>query len=78
MTLRITGTSITSDMTGATAEFRPHAAADGRGAWVVSLPYLRTRLLDRNQAISALTAAEERARPDPDWLLIDSLESELQ
>jgi 5-methylcytosine-specific restriction endonuclease McrA len=75
--LTITDTLITSDETGATAEFREHAAADGRGAWVVFLPYLRTRLLDRNQAISALTAAEERARPDPDWLLIDSLESEL-
>jgi len=76
MTLSITDTLMTSDLTDTRAEFRPHAAADGRGAWVVSTRY--GRLLDHNQAISAMTIAEEQAKPQPDRLLIDSLESELR
>lgn len=75
MTLTITDTLITSDMTDARAEFRVHASADGSGAWVVSTRY--GRLLDRNQAITAMTLAEERAKPDPDQVLIRTLESEL-
>jgi hypothetical protein len=81
--LTITGTSITSDETAATAEFREHAAADGRGAWVCSLrgwdraPALTGRLLTRDQAITAMTIAEELARPEPDRVLIASLETEL-
>jgi hypothetical protein len=75
VTLRITGTSITSDMTGATAEFRPHAAADSAGAWVCSTR--PARLLTRNEAITAMTIADEQARPGPDRLLIATLESEL-
>jgi hypothetical protein len=73
--LTITGTRITSDEVEASAEFRPHAAADGRGAWVVSAR--PGRLLTRDQAISAMTICEEQARPEPDQALIDSLESEL-
>jgi hypothetical protein len=77
MALTITETLITSDMTPARAEYRPHAAGDGSGAWVVST---RTaRLLDRNQAISAMTIAEERTRPGPEQnrALIEALENEL-
>jgi hypothetical protein len=73
--LTITDTLITSDETGATAEFRPHAAADEHGAWIMSAR--PARLLTRNEAITAMTIAEELARPDPDRLLIASLESEL-
>jgi hypothetical protein len=75
MALTITDTEMTSDLTDARAEFRPHAAADGSGAWVVSTR--AARLLDRNQAITALTIAEERARPEPNEALIAALESEL-
>lgn len=76
MALTITDTEITSDLTRTRAEFRPHAAANGSGAWVVSS---RTaRLFDRNQAISAITIEEEKTRPLPDQALIDSLESELR
>lgn len=75
MSLTITDTRITSDLTDAYAEFRRHAAADGNGAWVVST---RTaRLFNRDQAISAMTIAEEQTRPQPNQLLISSLESEL-
>jgi hypothetical protein len=73
--LTITDTSITSDETSATAELHPHAAADGRGGWVVSVR--PARLLTRDQAITAMTIVEELARPDPDRLLIASLETEL-
>jgi len=73
--LTITPDLIISDRTPVRAEFRPHAAADGHGAWVMS--DRPTRLLTRNQAITAMTIAEEQARPEPDRLLIDTLESEL-
>jgi hypothetical protein len=33
--------------------------------------------MDRNQAITAMTIAEEQGRPEPDRLLLASLESEL-
>jgi hypothetical protein len=56
MTLDITDTDMRSDATAAGAEFRPHAAADGSGAWVVS--WLPERLLTRNEAITAMTLAE--------------------
>jgi hypothetical protein len=82
--LTITDTTITSDETAATADFREHAAADGRGAWVCSLrgwdraPALTGRLLTRDQAITVMTIAEELlTRPEPDRVLIASLESEL-
>jgi hypothetical protein len=77
MALTITDTEITSDLTGARAEYRPHASADGNGAWVVYPSPWAARLFDRNQAITAMTIAEERARPEPDQALIASLESEL-
>jgi hypothetical protein len=40
----------------ATARFTQHAAADGRGAWIVS--DRSGRLFSRNQAITALTVTE--------------------
>ena len=52
---------MTSDLTATWASFRPHAAADGRGAWVCSDPRLAGRLLDRNSAITAMTLAEHEA-----------------
>jgi hypothetical protein len=73
--LTITPDRIWSDETAATAQFRPHAAADGHGAWVVSTR--PGRLLSFSQAVTALTIAEEQARPNPNPLLIASLESEL-
>jgi hypothetical protein len=73
--LTITAAAITSGTTAATAEFHPHAAADEHGAWIMSAR--PARLLTRNQAITAMTIAEEQARPEPDRLLIGSLESEL-
>lgn len=79
MALTITDTLITSNLTDAYAEFRQDAAADGGGAWVVygdGRP--GRRLFDRNQAISAMTIAEEKTKPEPDRLLIESLESELR
>ena len=61
----------------ATARFSQHAAADGRGAWIVS--YLPNRLLTRDQAITALTVAEllEIGRPDDDPL-VTALREELR
>jgi hypothetical protein len=77
MALRITDTEITSDEIGTRAAFRQHAAADGNGAWVVyAVPYAG-RLFDRNQAITAMTIAEEKARPAPNQALIASLQAEL-
>jgi hypothetical protein len=85
MALTITDTSITSDAVPAHAEFRQHAAADGNGAWVMRhdggpgpIPGYRGRLLDRDQAISAMTIEEEKASPTPDPALIASLEIELR
>jgi hypothetical protein len=84
MSLHITDTAITSDEVGQTAYKR-----DGR--WYIAGPppasssafdelYDLTRpsrTFDQNQAISALTLAEELARPEPNTLLIESLRSEL-
>jgi hypothetical protein len=36
MALNITDTEIASDLVATRTEFRPDAAADGRGAWIVS------------------------------------------
>lgn len=79
MALKITDTEITSDEVTAYAEWSPDRAADGNGAWVVvgaGFP-LAARCLDRNRAISAMTIQEEKAKAEPDQLLIASLESEL-
>ena len=43
----------------ATARYSPHAAADGRGAWIVSDH--PSRLFTRNQAITAMVLAERLA-----------------
>jgi hypothetical protein len=62
----------------ATARFSRHAAADGRGAWIVSSEPGR-RLFSRNQAITALTVAEllsaGSAEGDP---LVTALRGELR
>lgn len=68
MALTITNTQITSDQVGETASYRD-------GFWhVTSYP---GRAMDRNQAITALTLAEERAKAEPNQVLIASLEGEL-
>jgi hypothetical protein len=79
MALKITDTEITSDEVSAYAEWSPNRAAAGDGAWVINgvSGKLASSCFDRNQAISAMTILEERARPNPRLLLIKSLESEL-
>jgi hypothetical protein len=69
MALTITETRITSDEVGETGRQED-------GMWYVT--GWPGRAMDRNQAISAMTIAEERARPNPNRLLIASLESELR
>jgi hypothetical protein len=70
MALTITDTEITSDEVGETAR------CDNSSYWYVTGYPGRT--FDRNQAISALTLAEEQNRPEPNRLLVESLESELR
>jgi hypothetical protein len=56
MTIRETSTEMTSDITDVRAEFRPNAAADGRGAWIVSdQPH---RLYPGEQALEVMEEAE--------------------
>jgi hypothetical protein len=79
MALKITDTEITSDEVSAYAEWSPDRAADGSGAWVVvgaGFP-LAARCFDRNQAISAMTVQEEKAKAEPDQMVIAGLEGEL-
>jgi hypothetical protein len=82
MTLHITDTTITSDEVSDNAELRRGVAADGSAAWVCWGPTIGglfgARVLNRNQAISAITLAEELARPEPNRLLVESLRSELR
>jgi hypothetical protein len=62
MSIRINANSMTleiDDRVVATARFSEHAAADGNGAWVVSI--YPARLFTHNQAITALTLAERLA-----------------
>jgi len=59
MSLRIDDDSMSLEVGGkvvATAQFAQHAAADDRGAWIVS--DRPGRLLNRNEAITALTVTE--------------------
>ena len=70
----ITEDRMWSDVSPATARYRPDAAADGQGAWVVS--WLPSRLLTRSQAVTAMTLAETMCGPNipPDsrmWPHID-------
>lgn len=62
MAARIEDHFMTAEYDGriiATARYSKDAAADGRGAWIVSgLPH---RLFDRNQAITAMVLAERLA-----------------
>jgi hypothetical protein len=69
MALRITDTKITSDEVGETARL-----ADGCLWHVTGWP---GREFDRNQAITAMTLAEERARPRRNEALIRDLSAEL-
>jgi hypothetical protein len=61
----------------ATAEFSQYAAADGHGAWIVSL--YPARLFTRDQVITALTVAEllETAHSDGHPLVV-ALREELR
>ena len=56
MAIFITGTEMTSDITATRAEFRDHATADGRGAWIVSDE--PDQLLTCDEAFSAMRQAE--------------------
>ena len=69
MALTITETEITSDMTTVFAERRGEswAVSSYPGGWV----------FDRDQAIAAMTIAEELAKPEPDQLLLERLRREL-
>jgi hypothetical protein len=69
MTLTITGDTIVSDVVPVEAR-RP-----GPAGWLVT--GYGDRRFDRNQAITAVTLAEVRAMPQPDAVLIASLEAEL-
>lgn len=73
MALEITDTAITSDEV---ADFALTRHPDHGTGWVVS-GYDPKRVFTRDQAISAITIAEELARPEPNRLLIESLRSEL-
>jgi type IV secretory pathway ATPase VirB11/archaellum biosynthesis ATPase len=73
MSLHITDDRITSDEVSATAERRYWDHSHG---WVVSTD--PGAAYDRDGAITALTLAEELARPNPNELLVESLRSELR
>lgn len=81
MTLNIAADRITSDEVEDVAEFG-RIAANGKPCWTVTGPALsRTygrRLFGRNQAVSAMTLAEELARPNPDTALVADLRGELK
>jgi hypothetical protein len=73
VTLTITGRQMTSD---ATEVYASRVGLEvGPEEWAVT--GYPGRRLSRNQAITAMTLAEERAKPDPDQVLIRTLESEL-
>ena len=55
MAIFITSTEMTSDITATRAEFREHATADGRGAWIVSDE--PDQLLTCDEAFSAMWQA---------------------
>lgn len=81
MSLRPTGTRITSDEVDAVAERQDNirslvALGDPETFWTVTTQ--PGRRLDYNQAISAMTLAEELARPNPNELLVESLRGELR
>lgn len=65
MTLKITGTGITSDETGETGH-----REDGL-RYVTGHP---CRASGRSKAVTAMTLVEERSRPAPDQVLIAGLE----
>ena len=80
MAIRIEDNCMTLAVDGhvvATARFSQHAAADSRGAWIVSTH--PARLFNRDQAITALTVAEllEIGRSDDDPL-VTALREELR
>jgi hypothetical protein len=80
MAIRITDDTMTLEIgerVVGTARFSEHAAADGSGAWIVSTN--TARLFARDQAITALTAAEagEGGYPDSRPLVV-ALREELR
>ena len=56
MSLTITDTKISSDLTPVQARYSEHAAADGLGAWIVDGRF--GRLFTREQAITEVQLAE--------------------
>jgi hypothetical protein len=70
MALTITETQITSDMTTVFAERHGEV-------WAVSSYPGGDWVFDRDQAIAAVTIAEELAKPEPDQLLLERLRSQL-
>jgi hypothetical protein len=81
MSLRIDDDIMSLEVRGevvATARFAQHAAADGRGAWIVS--DRPGRLFNRNQAITALTVTEllEIGHSSHSHPLVLTFEEELQ
>jgi hypothetical protein len=70
MALTITETQITSDMTTVFAERRGEV-------WAVSSYPSGDWVFDRDQAIAAVTIAEELEKPEPDQLLLERLRSQL-
>jgi hypothetical protein len=80
MSLRIDNDFMALEVGGeiiATARFDQYAAADGRGAWIVS--DRSARLFTRDQAITALTITELLAiGHSPDHQLVFAFEEELR
>ena len=70
MALTITDTKITSDVTTVFAERRGEH-------WAVSSYPGGDWVFDRDQAIAAVTIAEELEKPEPDQLLLERLRREL-
>jgi hypothetical protein len=80
MAIHITDDTMTleiGDRVVATARFTEHAAANGSGAWIVSIH--PARLFTRDHAITALTVAElgESGYPDGHPLVV-ALREELR
>jgi hypothetical protein len=73
VTLTITGRQMTSDVVPAYAT-RVGLEAGPEEWMVTGYP---GRRLSRNEAITAMTIAEERSKQDPDRALLRTLESEL-
>lgn len=63
MSIRYIGQRIESDVTGVSAVFHPELGDDGEGAWVLSA--MPNRLLNRDDAVTAMVLADIYARNPP-------------